>query len=86
MQVQAHIRVFRPGEPYHRLLLRFIEIHWERILATGTLAPTELERCVDQLGTHLDHPDTFTLYATFFQAWGRRPAPPRNSTNGALAR
>lgn len=28
-----HMRVFRPGEPYHRLLLRFVGLHRERILA-----------------------------------------------------
>jgi SAM-dependent methyltransferase len=73
VQLQAHIRVHRPGEPYHRLLLRFAEIHRERILAGGALSASELHGCVERLGAHLDHPDTFTLYATLFQAWGRRP-------------
>ncbi len=73
VQLRAHIRVHRPGEPYHRLLLRFAEIHRERILAGGTLSASELDGCVERLRAHLDHPDTFTLYATLFQAWGRRP-------------
>jgi SAM-dependent methyltransferase len=73
VQLQAHIRVHRPGEPYHRLLLRFAEIHRERILEGGALSAAELDGCVERLGAHLDHPDTFTLYATFFQAWGRHP-------------
>jgi SAM-dependent methyltransferase len=73
VQVQAHVRVFRPGETYHRLLLRFAEIHRDRIVDGGALTAAELDGCVDRLGTHLDHPGTFTLYATFFQAWGRRP-------------
>ena len=86
VQVQAHIRVFRPDEPYHRLLLRFVEIHRDRILASGMLTAAELDDCVHRLGAHLDDSHTFSLYATFFQAWGRRPAPSRNRTNGAVAR
>jgi hypothetical protein len=70
--VDAHTRVFRCGEPYQRLLLRFAEIHRERILATGTTA-TELDGRVGRLAAHLADPDTFVLYATLFQAWGRRP-------------
>jgi SAM-dependent methyltransferase len=71
--VQAHIRVFRPGDPYHRLLLRFAEIHRERIVECGALTAAELDGCVERLGAHLDAPGTVTLYATLFQAWGRRP-------------
>jgi SAM-dependent methyltransferase len=71
--VQAHTRVFRPGDPYHHLLLRFAEIHRERIVEGGALTAAELDACVGRLGAHLDRPETFTLYATFFQAWGRRP-------------
>ncbi len=71
--VDAHTRVFRPGEPYHTLLLRFAEIHRERILGDGELSAAELDRAVGRLGDHLAQPETFTLYATFFQAWGRKP-------------
>lgn len=73
VQVVAHIRVFRPGEPYHQLLPRFVEIHRDRILAAGALSAAELDDGVLRLGAHLAHPDTFTLYSTFFQAWGRKP-------------
>jgi SAM-dependent methyltransferase len=73
VRVEAHIRIHRPGQPYHRLLLRFVDIHRDRILDAGALTAAELDRDVRELGAHLDDPDTFTLYATFFQAWGRRP-------------
>jgi SAM-dependent methyltransferase len=73
VEVDAHIRVFRPGEPYHRLLLRFVAIHRDRILACGALSAVELDEAVHRLGEHLDRPDTYTLYATLVQAWGRRP-------------
>ena len=73
VQVLASTRTFRPGEPYQRLLLRFAEIHRDRILEDGTLTAIELDGCVRRLGAHLDHPHTFTLYATLFQAWGRKP-------------
>lgn len=73
VDVDAHARVFRPGHPYHRLLLRFVEIHRSRILAAGQLTTDELDGAVRRLGAHLADPDGFTLYATLFQAWGRRP-------------
>lgn len=73
VQVQAHVRVFRPGEAYQRLLLRFAEIHRDRLLDGGALTAPDLDGCVHRLGAHLDDPGTLTLYATFFQAWGRRP-------------
>ena len=73
VQVEAHIRVFHPGEPNHRLLLRFAEIHRDRVLAGGTLTSAELDDCVRRLAAHLDDPAAITLYSTFFQAWGRRP-------------
>jgi ubiquinone/menaquinone biosynthesis C-methylase UbiE len=73
VQVQAHVRTFRPGEPYHRLLLRFAEIHRDRLVESGTLTAAGLDGSVRRLGAHLDDPATLTLYATFFQAWGRRP-------------
>lgn len=73
VEVDAHARVFRPGDPEHRLLLRFAEIHREAILTTGALPPVELDGCLRRLGAHLDDPDSFTLYATLVQAWGRKP-------------
>ncbi|MDQ3150688.1 MAG: methyltransferase domain-containing protein [Actinomycetota bacterium] len=69
----AHIRIWSPGDPYQKLLLRFAEIYRARILAGGTLTEAELDDCVHQLDVHLDRADTFTLYPTFFQAWGRKP-------------
>jgi SAM-dependent methyltransferase len=73
VELDVHTRVFRPGEPYHRLLVRFVEIHRDRILAAGALTAGELDESVRRLDAHLAHPDTFTLYATLFQVWGRKP-------------
>jgi SAM-dependent methyltransferase len=73
VDVAAHIRVFRPGEPNHTLLLRFVERHRGPILAGGGTDATELDGVVRRLGAHLALPDTFTLYSTLFQAWGRKP-------------
>lgn len=73
VEVEAHARIWRPGDPYHKLLLRFADLHRGRILGTGTATAAELDRWVRELAGHLGHPDTFTLFSTFFQAWGRRP-------------
>jgi SAM-dependent methyltransferase len=73
--VAAHTRVWRPGDPYQTLLLRFTEIYRDRILDLGALPERELDRCISELTAHLARPDTFTLYATLFQAWARKPGP-----------
>ena len=73
VQVLPHLRVFRPGEPYHRLLLRFVDLHRNRILDGGEITPGQLDAAVARLERHLADPGTVTLYATLFQAWGRRP-------------
>lgn len=73
VEVAAHARTFGPGEPYHHLLARFVEIHRDRILAASTTTTAELDAAVRRITAHLDRPDTFTLYSTLFQAWGRKP-------------
>lgn len=72
VEVLASTRTFSGEEPYQRLLLRFAEIHRERIVEDGVLTASELDGCVRRLGAHLAEPGTFTLYATLFQACGRR--------------
>jgi SAM-dependent methyltransferase len=72
VQVDARARVYRPVDPEHRLLTRFARVHRERILALGLLG-ADLDDCVRRLDDHLSDPDGYTLYATLFQAWGRKP-------------
>lgn len=74
VELMPHVRVFRPGQPYHRLLVRFVALHRERILAGRSMTAAQLDGAVAGLEEHLADPATVTLYATFFQAWGRRPA------------
>jgi SAM-dependent methyltransferase len=71
VQLIPHLRVFRCGEPYQRLLVRFVELHRTRILDGGSITPEDLDAAVARLDAHLTDPDTVTLYATLFQAWGR---------------
>jgi SAM-dependent methyltransferase len=73
VQVLPHLRVFRPGEPYHRLLMWFVDLHRGRILGGGGITPPQLDAAVARLERHLADAGTVTLYATLFQAWGRRP-------------
>lgn len=73
VQVLPHLRVLRPDEAYHRLLVRFVELHRERVLDRGILSAEQLDAAVARLEAHLADPGTVTLYATLFQAWGRRP-------------
>jgi hypothetical protein len=73
VRVLPHLRVLRPDEPYHRLLVRFVELHRERVLDSGVLPAEQLDAAVARLEAHLADPGTVTLYATLFQAWGRRP-------------
>jgi SAM-dependent methyltransferase len=73
VEVVPHLRVFRPGEPYHRLLVRFVGLHRGRILDRKSTTAAQLDAAVARLEEHLADPSTIVLYATFFQAWGRVP-------------
>jgi SAM-dependent methyltransferase len=73
IDMDASIRIFRPGQPYHHLLLRFVQIHRDRILARGVLRASALTDSARRLQAHLEDPNTFTLYATLVQATGRKP-------------
>ena len=61
--LMPHMRVFRPGEPYHRLLLRFVGLHRERILAGHSMTAAQAP----------GGPGDRDSLRDFFQAWGRRP-------------
>jgi hypothetical protein len=73
VEVMAHTRTWRAGDPYQDLLLRFVQIYRERIVDRGALSERQLDEYVAELTAHLANPETITLYATLFQAWGRRP-------------
>ena len=73
VEMVPHLRVFRPGEPYHRLLVRFIALHRDRILDGGQRPQLSWTPPSRGLESHLATPSTVVLYATFFQAWGRLP-------------
>jgi ubiquinone/menaquinone biosynthesis C-methylase UbiE len=73
IHVDAHLHVLRPGNPQHKLLLDLLGTFRERILAIGALTEDELDTCTEELAIHLERPDSFTLYPTLVQAWGRKP-------------
>jgi ubiquinone/menaquinone biosynthesis C-methylase UbiE len=73
VQVTAQTRAWRRGDAYQKLLLRFVDIYRKRIESARLLTAEEIDGSVRRLRAHLDDADTFTLYATLFQAWGRKP-------------
>jgi SAM-dependent methyltransferase len=79
IHVDAHLHVLRAGDPQHKILLDVAGAFRERILAIGTVTAAELDECLDQLAMHLAQPESFTLYPTLFQAWGRKPSRGRRS-------
>jgi SAM-dependent methyltransferase len=72
IHVDAHLHVLRAGDHQHRILLYLTAAFRERILALGALTEAALDECVEELAIHLEQPDTFTVYPTLFQAWGRK--------------
>lgn len=74
VDIAAHSHLWRAGDPYQTLLLKFIGIFQDRILEHGLLSIDELSRLTAELSAHLAQPETFVIYALFFQAWGRKPA------------
>jgi hypothetical protein len=53
--------------------VRFVALHRTRILEAGAIAADDLDAATARLDEHLTAPGVATLYATLFQAWGRRP-------------
>ena len=74
ISLDAHGRIWRSSDPYHRLLLTFSNIFRDRIIRGGFLTADQLDRLTTELHQHLARPETFVIYALFFQAWGRKPA------------
>jgi SAM-dependent methyltransferase len=73
VQVDGHIRVWRPGDWFHRLSLYMTALLRERILASGLVSESELDSLLAEIEAHLDRPDSLTQNATLIQAWGRKP-------------
>lgn len=72
--VAAHQYIWRLGDLYHRLLIKFVGIHRDRIIDGGYLASDRIDQLTAELDEHLAQPETFIIYAPLFQAWGRKPA------------
>ena len=73
IRVDVHTHLLRRGDPDHTLLLTFAELHHERLVAGGHLAAAEIVSLCATLREHLERDDTLSIYALFFQAWGRKP-------------
>ena len=74
VQVLPHLRVFRPGGALPATPYGSSSCTGTRILDGCILTGEQLDAAVARLEAHLTDPGTVTLYATLFQAWGRRPA------------
>jgi SAM-dependent methyltransferase len=74
IRVDVHTPVLRRGDPDHRLLLTFVQLHRQRLVTGGHLVAPEIDALCAALGEHLDRDDTLSIYALFFQAWGHKAA------------
>ena len=70
----VHVPVWRPGDLYQMLLLHFVELFREKLIARRLLTEAELIDLVQEVRSHLDDPGTIVLHWLFCQAWGRKPA------------
>jgi SAM-dependent methyltransferase len=74
IRVDVQTRLLRRGDADHLLLLTFAEMHRQRLVAGGHLGAAEIDDLCAALREHLDRDDTLSIYALFFQAWGRKAA------------
>jgi SAM-dependent methyltransferase len=72
--VDAHVRVWRPGDLYQTMLLHFADLFREKVVERGLLTESELVELVEKLRAHLNDPGTIVLHWLFCRAWGRKPA------------
>ena len=49
VKVRAHRHIWRPGDPYHTLLLKFVAIHRERIIDGGYLTSERIDELSAEL-------------------------------------
>jgi len=72
--VDASIRVFGHGHPYHGLLVSRAELCRSALLDHGLIGAAEFAERVAELRAHLAEPSTIVLHPVLFQAWGTQPA------------
>lgn len=72
IHVSTEVPLLRRGDPQHTLMLTFAALHRDRVVAGGHLAADEIDALCTALRDHLDRHDTLSIYALFFQAWGRK--------------
>jgi hypothetical protein len=66
--VDAHVRVWRPGDLYQTMLLHFADLFREKVVARGLLTESELVELVEKLRAHLNDPGTIVLHWLFCRA------------------
>jgi hypothetical protein len=72
VDVRAYQYIWRPGDLYHSLLVRFVAIHRSRIIDGGRLTSERIDELTAELEQHLAQPETIVIYTPLFQAWGRK--------------
>ena len=72
IDVRAHQYIWRPGDLYHTLLLKFVAIHRERITDGGFLTSERIDELTAELEQHLVQPEMLVIYTPLFQARGRK--------------
>jgi hypothetical protein len=72
VRVRADVQLLRRGHADHTLLLTFAQLHRRRLVAEGHLGAAEIDALCAALREHLERDDTLSIYALFFQAWGRK--------------
>ena len=73
VNVRAHQYIWRPGDLYHTLLIKFVAIHRERIIDGEYLSSERIDDLTAELDQHLAQPETLVIYTPLFQAWARKP-------------
>jgi hypothetical protein len=71
--MDANSHIWRAGDAFQTLLLQFVAIARDRIIAAGLLSADRLDRLTAELEEHLARPETLVIHALVFHAWGRKP-------------
>jgi hypothetical protein len=73
VRIEAHLHVFRSGDPAQRMLLAFAQRLRPRVLEVTGLPDAELDALLAEVDAHLADPATTVTHFALYQAWGRRP-------------
>ena len=70
VKVRAHQYIWRPGDPFRALLIKFVAIHRERIIDGEYLSSERIDELTAEFNQHLAQAETLVIYTPHVSSVG----------------